>query len=65
MCENKHAKTHAVVRENVGLMREIDGRFTSMAQDVAHNTNGPSQILNLLKTPSAPNTQAACNRTEV
>ena len=42
---NKRAQTHAVVRENDGLLREIVGRLTSMAQDVTHNTNGSMYII--------------------
>ena len=38
--ENKDSKTHAVVRENVGLLSDIVARLTSMAQDVTHNING-------------------------
>ena len=35
--ENKHAKTHAVRRENVGLLHKIVGRLTPRAQHVTHN----------------------------
>ena len=41
MSENKHAKTHAVMRKNVGLLREIVSRLTPLAEYTTHNTNGP------------------------
>ena len=41
VCENKHAKTHAVMRKNVGLLREIVSRLTPLAEYTTHNTNCP------------------------
>ena len=43
-CENKQAKTHVVVRENIGLLREVIGRLKSMGQYVTHKTNGRKTI---------------------
>ena len=32
------------MRENFGLLREIVGKLTSMAQYVTHNNNGPQKL---------------------
>ena len=42
-CENKHAKTQVMMRENFGILREIVKRLTSMAKYLTQNTNGPDK----------------------